>query len=159
IGMGTTCTVLALRESEFYLAHIGDSRAYLLRDGELRQISEDHSVVAEMVREGKLTEAEAARSPERNIILRALGMEASLAKSVWREGAPLHEGDIFVLCSDGLSDLVDKPTIEETIAALTPPEACQRLLDLALSAGGIDNISVGVFAVGSARPRPRPNGA
>jgi serine/threonine protein phosphatase PrpC len=146
-GMGTTCTALALRDNTAYLAHIGDSRAYLLRDSELRQISEDHSLVARLIRDGAMTEEEAARSPERGVILRALGTEPRAEPTI-REGIPLQSGDVFVLCSDGLSDLVDEAAIAETAFRLPPHKACQVLIDAALAAGGTDNVSVGVFAVG-----------
>jgi protein phosphatase len=155
-GMGTTCTVLALRDGAAYLAHIGDSRAYLLRDGKLRQVSDDHSLVAKLVRDGVLTEEEAARSPKRNIILRALGIEPLVEPTIWQRGFSLQAGDAFVLCSDGLSDLVDDAVIAETVARLSPPEACQALIEAALHAGGTDNVSIGVFAVGDPRPQPEP---
>jgi protein phosphatase len=151
-GMGTTCTVLALRDDAVFLAHIGDSRAYVLSGGELRQISDDHSLVAQLVREGALTEADAARSPERNVILRALGITRSPRPTIWPRGRPLRAGDVFVLCSDGLSDLVDDATIGETVGRLPPFDACQVLLDAALAAGGTDNVSVGVFVAGGDRP-------
>jgi PPM family protein phosphatase len=153
-GMGTTCTVLALKCGTAFVGHIGDSRAYLLREGRLQQISEDHSLVAQLVREGALSEEEATRSPERNVILRALGTEPSIKPSISHKGFPLQAGDAFVLCSDGLSDLVDNQTIAATVAGLPPFEACQALVDAALAAGGTDNVSVGVFVVGRAAQRP-----
>jgi protein phosphatase len=146
-GMGTTCTALAVRDDTAFLAHIGDSRAYLLRDRRLRQISEDHSLVAQLVRDGAITEEEAVRSPQRNVIVRALGLEPSVKPYISRKGVPLQAGDALVLCSDGLSDLVDDETIAATVAGLVPAVACQELLDRALAASGTDNISVGVFAV------------
>jgi protein phosphatase len=155
-GMGTTCTVLAFRDSMAFLAHIGDSRAYLWRDRNLHQISEDHSLVAELVRRGELTPEEAGRSAQRNVITRALGMVPASMPSIWREGMPLLAGDVFVLCSDGLTDLVDDGTISETIARLEPFEACRVLIDTALAAGGTDNISVGVFVVGDDPPLTQP---
>jgi PPM family protein phosphatase len=153
-GMGTTCTVLALRDGAAFLAHVGDSRAYLLSRGKLRQLSDDHSLVAQLVREGALTEEEASRSPERNVIMRALGTEPSAEPTIWPRGYPLQPGDAFVLCSDGLSDLVDDMAIAETVGRLPPFEACQALLDAALAAGGTDNVSVGVFVVGGDRLPP-----
>jgi PPM family protein phosphatase len=146
-GMGTTCTVLAVRGNAAFLGHVGDSRAYLLRSGKLQQISEDHSLVAQMVRDGVLTEEQAAHSPDKNVILRALGNEARVKPTVWREGLPLIAGDALVLCSDGLSDVVEKAQIEEIVREKPPFDACQALIDAALAAGGPDNISVGVFAV------------
>jgi serine/threonine protein phosphatase PrpC len=160
-GMGTTCTVLALREDAAFLAHIGDSRAYLLRDSGLHQISEDHSLVAQLVRDGVLTPEQAAKSPQRHIILRALGIEPIAEAAVWSQGLPLRPGDVFVLCSDGLSDLVDDATIGDVVARLAPDEACAALVEAALAAGGRDNVSVGVFAIHAARvtnapTHPRP---
>jgi PPM family protein phosphatase len=153
-GMGTTCTVLAVRDDTAFLAHIGDSRAYLLRDGRLRQISEDHSLVAQLVRDGSISKEEAARSPQRHVIVRALGLDPSVKPSISRQGLPLQAGDSLVLCSDGLSDLVDDETIASTVARLPAGEACQQLLDRALAAGGTDNISVGVFAVVRSQSAP-----
>jgi serine/threonine protein phosphatase PrpC len=153
-GMGTTCTVLVVRDDTAFLAHIGDSRAYLLRDGRLRQISEDHSLVAQLVRDGAITEEEALRCPQRHVIVRALGLEPSVKPYIPRKGMPLQAGDVLVLCSDGLSDVVDDETIAATVARLPPAEACQELLDRALAAGGTDNISVGVFAAVGSQSAP-----
>ena len=155
-GMGTTCTVLALRGETAFLAHIGDSRAYLLREGRLRQISEDHSLVAQLVRDGALTPEQAAKSPQRHVILRALGTEPAVEPAVWSQGLPLYPGDIFVLCSDGLTDLVDDRTIGDIVGqGLAPSGACAALIEAALAAGGIDNVSVGVLAIRAARPESR----
>jgi PPM family protein phosphatase len=148
-GMGTTCTVLALQDGAAYLAHIGDSRAYLLHGGRLRQISEDHSLVAEMVRQGRFNKEEAANNPERNVILRALGTELSAEPYLLGEGLELCQSDVFILCSDGLTAVVNDETIRDTVAMLPPVEACRTLLDRALAAGGPDNISIGVFALGT----------
>jgi PPM family protein phosphatase len=146
-GMGTTCTVFAVRDGLIYLGHVGDSRAYILRDGRFRQISQDHSVVAELVRHGTITAAEASRSPYRNIVLRALGTKPTIEPLIWREGMPLHSGDAIVLCSDGLSDRLDDAVIAEIVGRLPPPEACQALISAALARGASDNISLGVFTV------------
>jgi serine/threonine protein phosphatase PrpC len=155
-GMGTTCTVLALRGETAFLAHIGDSRAYLLREGRLRQISEDHSLVAQLVRDGALTPEQAAKSPQRHVILRALGTEPAAEPAVWSQGLPLYPGDVFVLCSDGLTDLVDDRTIGDIVGQrLAPSGACAALIEAALAAGGIDNVSVGVLAIRTARPESR----
>jgi serine/threonine protein phosphatase PrpC len=153
-GMGTTCTALAWRDGAAFLAHIGDSRAYLLRDLRLRQISEDHSLVAQLVRDGVLTREQAAKSPQRHVILRALGTEPVSEPIVWSQGLPLCPGDVFVLCSDGLTDLIDDDAIGDIVGHLAPAEACAALIDAALAAGGIDNVSVGVFAIEASRPQP-----
>ena len=144
-GMGTTVTAAYLDEDSVALAHVGDSRAYLLRDGALYQISEDHSLVAEMVRDGTLAPEEAAVSLHRHIITRALGLEEAIDPFILRDR--LAAGDRFILCSDGLTDVVEPETIQEIVATMPPAEACQALVDAALAGGGPDNISVGVFAV------------
>lgn len=150
-GMGTTCTALAFAEGRAFLAHIGDSRAYLVRQHSLRQISEDHSLVASLVRAGKLTPQDAARSADKNVILMALGIGAHIQPQIPREGIKLHPDDMLLLCSDGLSDLVPDQTILAGIcAARTPQAACRNLVEAAKAAGGYDNISVGVFVADSA---------
>lgn len=144
-GMGTTCTAIAVRNNYAWLAHVGDSRAYIMRNDDFRQISEDHTLVAELVRRGSLTREEAAASPERNVILKALGTAATVAPKIWDEGMPLQPDDRLLLCSDGLSDLVTDTMMQELIATRSPLDACQALIDAALAAGGHDNVSVGVF--------------
>jgi protein phosphatase len=157
-GMGTTCTAFAVRDGLIYLGHVGDSRAYLLRAGRLRQISQDHSVVAELVRGGVITAAEAARSPYRHAVLRALGTKPAVEPLIWREGMPLEPGDSIILCTDGLSDVLDDAAIAQIIGRLPPSDACESLMAAALERGGADNISLGVFAVGSGAP-PEPMAA
>jgi len=146
-GMGTTCTVLALCNGAVYLAHIGDTRAYLLRDGRLHQLSMDHTLVAELVRQGKITQEQARHSSQRNIITAALGMTPAAAPSIWHEGLPLHVQDRLILCSDGLTDFVDDETIRESGTHLPAFDACEALLNRALNAGGSDDISVGVIVI------------
>ena len=144
-GMGTTCTALAVRAGRAWLAHVGDSRAYIVRDGCVTQLSEDQTLVAQMVREGTLTEEQAKASDQSNVILQALGTQPSVKPDIWREGLPLKPGDILILCSDGLYNLVADEDIAKTAARLPPLEACQSLIESALVAGGHDNVSVGVF--------------
>lgn len=146
-GMGTTCTALAIEAGYAYLAHIGDSRAYHLRNGAITQISEDHSLVAQLLKDGLITAEEAAIHPDRNVILRALGLDADERPDLWASGLAVESGDVFCLCSDGLSNLVDMETIGLTIATLEPESACFALRDAALEAGGTDNISIGIFRV------------
>lgn len=146
-GMGSTCTVLVVRSGRAYLAHIGDSRAYILRDGALHQLSEDHTMVAELVRMGRLTASEASRRSDRNVLFKALGTRASVSPQLWSQGMKLLDGDRLVLCSDGLHDLVDATAIGDIVATHTPLEACEELIEAALRSGGHDNISVGVFLV------------
>jgi len=116
-----------------------------MRKDEFQQISEDHTLVAELVRRGTLTREEAALSPDRNVILKALGTAAVVAPTIWSDGRPLQPDDRLLLCSDGLSDLVTDAMMQQFIATRTPIDACQALIDAALDAGGHDNVSVGVF--------------
>jgi serine/threonine protein phosphatase PrpC len=146
-GMGTTCTVLAFRDDKAWLAHIGDSRAYLLRTRTLTQLSEDQTLVAKLVSEGTLTQEEADHSPVHNVILQALGTSLQIKPMIGREGLALQPGDILILCSDGVSNMVPDAEIAEIAGSLPPHEACQALIEAALAAGGHDNASLGVFSV------------
>jgi serine/threonine protein phosphatase PrpC len=146
-GMGTTCTVLAFRDSHAWLAHIGDSRAYLLRDRHLIQLSEDQTLVAKLVSEGTITQAEADLSPMHNVILQALGTTSNIKPMIGAKGLPLQSGDVLILCSDGVSNMVPDGKIAEVASRLPPQEACDALIEAALAAGGHDNASLGVFSV------------
>jgi PPM family protein phosphatase len=144
-GMGSTCTALAVLDGRAYLAHIGDSRAYLLRGNTLQQLSEDDSLVALLVRSGQITAEQARTHPERNVILRAMGVGKPAQHKFWKEGLPLHNGDVLLLCSDGVYGLVPDTQIADIVGRMTPFAACRALIDAALAAGGDDNASVGVF--------------
>jgi PPM family protein phosphatase len=146
-GMGTTCTVLAFRDGKAWLAHVGDSRAYLLRDGELIQLSEDQTLVAKLVSKGALTEEEAQHSPVQNVILQALGTAAKFQPIIGTRGLPLQPHDVLILCSDGLSNMVPATMIADVTGRLPPQEACNALIEAALAAGGYDNTSLGIFSV------------
>jgi PPM family protein phosphatase len=157
-GMGTTCTALALTDREAWLAHIGDSRAYLLREGSLTQLSEDQTLVANLVREGKITKEEAEHSPVSNVIVQALGMGPEIAPIIWNRPLGLLANDVIVLCSDGLSGAVSDAVIGGIAGRLPPDEACQALIAAALAAGGHDNISVGVLRVAAETEQTAPSG-
>jgi serine/threonine protein phosphatase PrpC len=144
-GMGTTCTVLVLRNDEMFVGHVGDSRMYLIRDGEIKQITDDHSWVAEQVRRGALTEEEARFSPFRNVITRSLGMGPDVEVDTLQDN--VKTDDIFVLCSDGLSGYVTDPEILEIAAGSSPAVAATKLVDRANESGGGDNVTVVVVAV------------
>ncbi len=146
-GMGTTCTVLAFRDDQAWLAHIGDSRAYLLRDGALTKLSKDQTLVAKLISEGALTEEEAQHSPVQNVILQALGAAPKLQPFINPKGLPLKPGDILILCSDGVSNMVPEATIADLAGRLPPQEACDALIEAVLAAGAYDNASLGVFSV------------
>jgi PPM family protein phosphatase len=146
-GMGTTCTALALRDDQVWLAHIGDSRAYLLREATLSQLSDDQTLVAQMMRDGFLTTEEAENSPVKNVILQALGAPVDIVPVIWSEALTLVDGDVLILCTDGLCGLVEDAVIADIAARLAPHDACDALIEAALAAGGHDNVSVGVFRV------------
>ena len=135
-GMGTTCTAIAIVDQSVVYAHVGDSRLYLIRAGQAYQLSEDHSLVMKMVRDGVLTVEEAREHPERNVILRALGRQAEVEVSRWEQPLPVNGGDHFVLCSDGLYDLVADDEIAEIASAHSSREGCGRLIELCARAGG-----------------------
>jgi protein phosphatase len=138
-GMGTTLTALLLGGNRLGLAHIGDSRAYLLRDGELTQITDDHTLVQRYVDEGQLDEADVPLHPQRSVILRVLnGRPDDEADLSIREA---RAGDRYLLCSDGLSGVVSKDTICETLATPDPQQAVDALVDLALRGGAPDNVT------------------
>jgi PPM family protein phosphatase len=147
-GMGTTCTALALRQGAAFLAHVGDSRLYLVRGGEIYQLSEDHSAVAEMLRRGLLSAQEAREHAERNVILRALGTHAEVNVTTWEQGFPVRAGDCFLLCSDGLSDLVADEEIRHAVESAEAAQSCARLIALARERGGHDNITVALLSLG-----------
>lgn len=146
-GMGTTCTALVLRQGLAFLAHVGDSRLYLVRGGEIYQLSEDHSVVAEMMKRGLLSESEARLHADKSIILRALGTRPEVNVAMWEQPFPTRQGDHFLLCSDGLSDLVDDEEIKQVIISSNSNAACARLIALAKERGGYDNITVGLVSI------------
>jgi protein phosphatase len=149
-GMGTTLVAMALVEASgrdaIGVVNVGDSRLYLLSDGELAQITEDHSLVATMERQGRLTAAEAAVHPQRNILTRALGIDGTVLVDSW-EILPII-GDRYLICSDGLFNEVDENRIAATLRRLADPnEACRELIRLANEGGGRDNITCVVVDV------------
>ena len=147
-GMGCTAEVLALQGGKYYLGHIGDSRTYLLRDGLLKRVTKDHSFVQEQIDRGLLTPEEAKGHRFRHVILRAVGVEDTLAVDLIRGG--LKAGDLFLLCSDGLTDEVDDEKIEDVLKSEIPlEEKADRLISLAMEAGGKDNITVVLCELGS----------
>ena len=138
-GMGTTLTALLFDGERVGLCHVGDSRGYLLRDGELTQITRDDTYVQSLVDEGSLTAEEASMHPQRSLILKALTGRPVEPTLKYRE---VRRGDRYLLCSDGLSDPVSRETIAEALAEGTPKEAANRLIELALRSGGPDNITI-----------------
>jgi PPM family protein phosphatase len=148
-GMGTTMTAAAITaDGHLQLAHVGDSRAYLLRDGALEQLTTDHTVVAELVRRGRLTPELAAVHPERSILTRAVGLDPRVPVDT-PDPLDLRPGDQYLLCSDGLTEAVPDATTAELLSTNEDGEAaCRSLIDAANEAGGPDNITVVLVRVG-----------
>lgn len=139
-GMGTTLSVLWMSDNFVYIGHVGDSRVYLLRDGEFKQMTLDHSLVEQLVREGVLTEEEAQNHPMRNIITRAIGTDESVEVDVVVEER--RKGDLWLACSDGLHGLVDDRQMRGALRQYAPEKAADVLLKAALDAGGRDNVTL-----------------
>ena len=145
-GMGTTLTLAVLdHDGVAHLGHVGDSRAYLLRDGVLRQLTTDHTYVMELVSRGQLTKSAAATHPRRNLLTRVIGMQ-DLIVDTFSES--LEAGDRVLLCSDGLTTMVDDGVIADLLTSATSPtEAAWALVDAANGNGGVDNTTVAVIDV------------
>jgi PPM family protein phosphatase len=139
-GMGTTVTAALVDQSTAFVAHVGDSRAYLARGGKLYQVTQDHSLVAEQLRVGVISAEEARVSRFRNIITRSVGFEQTVQVDLM--GLELEPGDAVLLCCDGLSNLVEDPEILKVVEGSSLEEAPRRLIELANERGGDDNVSV-----------------
>ena len=142
-GMGTTATILHIYNRRAYYAHVGDSRLYRLRDKKFEQITKDHSYVEELVRHGEITEAEARVHPMKNVLTQAVGVVEEI--SVDTASFSVESGDIFLLCTDGLTNMVDDKTIAEIL--MTGENPAESLIENALKNGGNDNVSVIVVGV------------
>lgn len=144
-GMGTTVVVLYLRDGNAYVAHVGDSRVYLQREGRIRQITEDHSLIAEKIRHGLITPEEAKNHKMRNVITRSLGYQEDVEVDI--SCRAVQSGDIFLLCSDGLSGLVDDEEMDAQLKQTGPQESARTLVELSCERGGDDNITIIVASV------------
>jgi protein phosphatase len=143
-GMGTTLTAAYLDDAGVAIAHVGDSRAYMFREGTLRRLTQDHSLVNELVSRGKLTEEQAAEHPQRSIITRALGPEPTVEVDTWTY--PVRAGDVLLLCSDGLTSMISEERMTAILStAQTLDGAANGLIDEANDAGGRDNITIVLF--------------
>jgi PPM family protein phosphatase len=149
-GMGTTMTVALVEDGRVVFGHVGDSRAYLIREGSIEQLTDDHSLVAELVRSGRLTPEEAEAHPQRSVITRAVGTEPDVDVDTFTI-EPEH-GDLFLICSDGLTDMVDDGTIIDAIERHRDDldEAAKALIAAANRVGGEDNITVLFFELSTA---------
>ncbi|MFL5864340.1 MAG: Stp1/IreP family PP2C-type Ser/Thr phosphatase [Solirubrobacteraceae bacterium] len=150
-GMGTTLTAAYVDDDHLTVAHVGDSRAYIFRDGQLARLTQDHSLVEELMRQGKLTEEQAAEHPQRSIITRALGIEGDVEVDTWTY--PVRAGDVVLLCSDGLTSMIGEQQILQILSAdPSLDQAADRLIGAANDAGGRDNITVVLFRLEDAGP-------
>ncbi|MDP2315927.1 MAG: Stp1/IreP family PP2C-type Ser/Thr phosphatase [Pseudomonadota bacterium] len=144
-GMGTTCLVLLVDGSNAFVAHVGDSRGYIVREGRIEQLTEDHSLVNERIRAGLLTPEQARHHKLKNIITRSLGYTEDVEIDI--QVRALRRGDRFLLCSDGLSNLVEPAELGEAVRSMTPQEAARHLVQLACARGGDDNITAVITRV------------
>ena len=148
-GMGTTCTLVAIKDDHLYYAHVGDSRAYLLRGRKLEQVTDDHSWVEDMVRAGSLSKEEARTHPNRNVITRAIGLDASVV--VDTGACALRDGDLVMLCSDGLNSMISDEEIHNVLEGSSHENICTDLIAAANQSGGHDNTSVVTACIGDQR--------
>ena len=154
-GMGTTIVATALIGRKAYIASVGDSRAYVVHQDQLSQITQDHSFVGEQLRAGLLTKEQARQHPQRNVITRALGSQPTVQVDIF-EGE-LTDGDILLMCTDGLTGHVSEDRIHETITQLPPDQAVRRLIEMANEGGGNDNITAIVLRVGTSGRNTLPS--
>ena len=154
-GMGTTLTAMTLDDAELSLAHVGDSRLYLFRDGELRSLTEDHTMVGEMVRAGELTETQARTHPRRSILTRAVGIDPRV--EVDEATVEVRAGDRLLLCSDGLCGVIEEAEIRGLLEAGEDAQAtADALVAAANAAGGFDNVTVIVVDLDEGDPEEQP---
>ena len=146
-GMGTTATAAALLSSQLYYAHVGDSRLYLVRGGNISRLTHDHSYVGRLVENGVISPAEAEAHPQRHILTAALGAGSDAAPETPLHPVLLQKGDVLVLCTDGLWGLVSEAEIQIAVAGSNPREACAALVEMAKTRGGPDNITLQVLRV------------
>lgn len=150
-NMGTTLVAVWVDDEQVIECNVGDSRAYLLRDGSLSQISRDHSLVGELLEEGKITKQEAMHHPHKNYITRAIGTSSMVQPEI--RTLDRKSGDVWLLCSDGMSNYIDDGEIERILCGQTDRERCVRqLIDMALERGGADNITVVLVDCGEVAP-------
>lgn len=139
-GMGTTLTMAVINENTITAAHVGDSRLYLIRNGKMLQLTEDHSYIGELVKNGSLTREEAEHHPRKNVITRAIGSSPDLDVDILSLG--IEKEDIFLLCTDGLTNMLEDDEIYNVAVGNDPEKACSELIEAARQKGGEDNITV-----------------
>ena len=146
-GMGTTCTALSIVDRRLYFAHVGDSRLYLIRGGAISRLTRDHSYVSRLVESGIVRSEDAESHPQRHILTAALGSGADITPHVPDSPIPLEDGDLLLLCTDGLWGLVPDHDLAHIALSDPPAQACQKLVKMALARGGPDNITVQLLRV------------
>jgi len=149
-GMGTTLTAMLVHGGRANLVHAGDSRCYMFRDGRLKQLTDDHSWIAEQLRSGSISEAEAKSSKFRHVITKSIGFEREIEADM--KSVPVSAGDCFLLCSDGMSNYVEHGELERIVAMTWYRRLPETLIELANQRGGDDNITVVVGLVANAPP-------
>ncbi len=142
-GMGTTVVLAIIAYDNVYIAHIGDSRAYILQNGKLHQVTKDHSLVQELLEQGKISEKEVLTHPNKNMITRAVGV--NLMVDIDYLSLKLEKDTKIILCTDGLTNMVSDDEIAKTVRENNAQGSCEMLIDLANTAGGIDNITIAVI--------------
>ncbi len=153
-GMGTTCTAAVVRDAAVTIAHVGDSRAYLARGDALRPLTRDHTLVAQLVSEGRLTAEESRTDSRRNVVTRCIGVSESIEVDAEEWGEILEAGTVLVLCTDGLHGVVDERELASAATGVAPDIACHALVALANERGGPDNITVIVARADAPAPPP-----
>lgn len=146
-GMGTTCTALVLRGADLFFAHVGDSRGYLVRGGSLRPLTLDHSLVAQLVREGHMSAAQARVDPRRNVVTRSVGVGPHVEIDGGHLAGALQPGDTLLVCSDGLHGIVEEQELARIVSAPDLQSACHEAIALANSRGGPDNITLALARI------------
>jgi protein phosphatase len=146
-GMGTTCTALSIVDRQLCFAHVGDSRLYLIRAESISRLTRDHSYVGRLVESGLVRSEDAESHPQRHILTAALGSGRDVVPHIPEQCIPLEEGDILLLCTDGLWGVVGDPDLARVARGNPPADACQKLVQMALDRGGPDNITVLVLRV------------
>lgn len=154
LGMATTLTAMAVERGQLTVAHVGDCRLYRVRDGKVTQLTKDHTVVGERVRFGLLSEARARAHPDRSVLTRSLGRELIVAIDLITTS--LVQGDVVILCSDGLYNVLDEAHMERIVRDVEAPAACRTLIDAANGRGTIDNLTVAVLRMTGATPDGPP---
>jgi PPM family protein phosphatase len=146
-GMGTTLAMIVLQDNRFYFGHIGDSRIYRIHEMQMEQLTRDHTLVQKMLEEGAIKPEQVAGHPQAHVITRSLGVAPEVELDIEEEPIDMVLGDCYIICSDGLSGMVQEEIVQEFVLTFNPQDACQKLVDVANKNGGLDNITVQILQV------------